>query len=55
MAEKGKRRIIWMPNELDQKAEAARKQLGLSKSGFYRYAIIEIIKQFALKDGEETE
>lgn len=53
MAEKGKRRIIWMPNELDQKAEAARKQLGLSKSGFYRYAIVEIIKQFALKEGEE--
>ena len=47
MTEKGKRRVIWMPNELDSKAEAIRKQLGLSKSGFYRFAIVEQIKQFA--------
>ena len=53
MSEKGKRRIIWMPNELDKKTEAIRKQLGLSKSNFYRYAIVEIVKQFALKEGEE--
>ena len=46
MSAKGKRRVIWMPNELYAKAEEARKQLGLSKSGFYRFAIVEIIKQF---------
>jgi hypothetical protein len=46
-----------MPNELDTKAEAVRKQLGLGKSGFYRFAIIEVIKQFVTtqKNGKSEE
>lgn len=43
--EHGKRRSVWLPDELDAKAEQARKQLGLGRSGFYRYAIVEVIKQ----------
>ena len=43
---KGKRRTVWLPNNLDRKAERVRKALGLSNSGFYRFAIVEVIKQF---------
>jgi hypothetical protein len=43
---KGKRRTVWLPEKLDRKAEKVRKALGLSNSGFYRFAIIEVIKQF---------
>jgi len=44
--ERGKRRTVWLPDRLDRKAENVRKVLGLSNSGFYRFAIIEVIKQF---------
>lgn len=43
---KGKRRTVWLPDKLDRKAERVRKALGLSNSGFYRFAIIEVVKQF---------
>jgi hypothetical protein len=53
--EKGIRRTVWLSTELDAKADRARKELGLGRSGFYRYCIVEIIKQFAFfeKDKEE--
>jgi hypothetical protein len=41
---KGKRRTVWLPTLLDQKAEETRAKLGLGLSGFYRFAIIETIK-----------
>lgn len=44
---KGKRRTVWLPNELDRKAEEARKNLGLGRSSFYRFAIIQVVKEFA--------
>jgi len=47
--EKGKRRTVWLPSKLDRKAENVRKALGLSNSGFYRFAIVEIIKQYQTK------
>ena len=47
IAQKGKRRTVWLPNELDQKAEDVRKSLGLGLSAFYRFAIIEVVKDFA--------
>jgi hypothetical protein len=43
--QKGKRRTVWLPTELDKKAEQARKTLGLGRSGFYRYAVIEVVKE----------
>ena len=43
---KGKRRTVWLPNSLDQKAEEARNCLGLGLSAFYRFAVIEVVKQF---------
>jgi len=51
---KGKRRTVWLPNALDDKAEQARKTLGLGQSQFYRYAIIEIVKELQLKPAEEN-
>jgi hypothetical protein len=54
---KGIRRSFWLPKEVDTKAEEVRKTLGLRTSAFYRFAIIELIKQFAqckttAKEGE---
>jgi len=40
----GIRRTVWLPKDLDEKAEALRKQLGLGRSGFYRFAIVELLK-----------
>jgi hypothetical protein len=40
----GKRRTVWLPSSLDQKAEETRAKLGLGLSAFYRFAIIETIK-----------
>jgi hypothetical protein len=53
--EKGKRRTVWLSDKLDQKAEEVRKILGLSHSGFYRFAIIEIIKQYQTKQFKQKE
>lgn len=48
--EKGKRRTIWLSHELDDKAEDIRKKLGLSHSGFYRFCVLEIVKQFGISE-----
>jgi hypothetical protein len=42
--EHGVRRTFWLPRELDEKVELARKELGLGRSGFYRFAVIETVK-----------
>jgi hypothetical protein len=44
----GIRRTFWIPKELDEKAEALRKQLGLGRSGFYRFAIVELLKNMII-------
>jgi hypothetical protein len=44
---KGKRRTVWLSNKLDKKAEEIRQKLSLGHPGFYRYAVVEVIKQFA--------
>lgn len=45
----GKRRTVWLPAKLEKKAEEVRKALGLGKSAFYRFAIVEIVKQYQTK------
>lgn len=50
----GKRRTVWLPNSLDQKAETTRKKLGLGLSAFYRFAIIETIKDMEVKENPKT-
>lgn len=46
--ETGKRRTLWLSNDLDDKAETIRKKLGLSRSGFLRYCVVEVVKDFAV-------
>jgi hypothetical protein len=38
-----------MPDQLDEKAEEIRKTLGLGLSAFYRFAVLEMIKQYQTK------
>jgi ACT domain-containing protein len=49
----GIRRTFWIPKELDEKAEAIRKQLGLGRSGFYRFAIVELLKDMVKTQNSE--
>jgi hypothetical protein len=50
--EKGKRRMVWLPTELDEKSEKARRVIGLGRSAFYRYAVIEMIRRLELHTDE---
>ena len=50
----GVRRTVWLPKDLDEKAEALRKDLGLGRSGFYRFAIVELLKEM-LKNQPQTQ
>jgi hypothetical protein len=50
---KGKRRTVWLPTELDKKADQARKTLGLGRSGFYRFAVIEVVKELHQRQIQE--
>jgi hypothetical protein len=43
--ELGTRRTVWLPTQLEKKVEEVRKALGLGKSAFYRFAIVELVKQ----------
>jgi ACT domain-containing protein len=52
--ESGIRRTVWLPKELDEKAEAIRKELGLGRSGFYRFAIVELLKDM-IKNQPQTQ
>jgi hypothetical protein len=53
--EKGKRRTVWLPTKLEKKVEEVRKTLGLTKSAFYRFAIVEIVKQYQTKQFKPKE
>jgi hypothetical protein len=50
--EKGIRRTVWLPTSLDAKAEEVRKELGLGRSGFYRYAITRIVESKITQERE---
>ncbi|MEM3640701.1 MAG: hypothetical protein QXH37_02100 [Candidatus Bathyarchaeia archaeon] len=50
--ESGVRRTVWLPIELDTKVEEARKLLGLGRSSFYRFAIIETLKSIIITDSK---
>jgi hypothetical protein len=43
--QKGTRRTVWLPAELEAKAEEVRRALGLGRSGFYRYAVTKIVER----------
>lgn len=44
----GRRRVVWMPHELDDLAERTRKRLGLTRSGFFRYAVTQLLQQLSV-------
>jgi len=48
--ESGVRRTFWLPKELDVKLEEARKTLGLGRSGFYRFAVVELLKSLLTQE-----
>jgi len=48
MEEKGQRRTFWIPNGLDAIIEEVRQRVGMSKSGFYRYAVVRLLEEMSV-------
>lgn len=48
----GIRRTFWMQKDLDEKVEEARVRLGLGRSGFYRFCVIETLKSMLTEPKE---
>lgn len=46
--EKGERRTFWIPNNLDSIIEEVREKLGMSKSAFYRYAVVRLLEEMSV-------
>lgn len=42
--EQGVRITVWIPTDLAEIIEDTRRKLGLSKSGFYRYAMLHLLE-----------
>jgi hypothetical protein len=51
--ENGVRRVVWIPQELDQEIENLRHNIGYTRSGFYRYALTRLIEQLFLTKQKE--
>jgi len=43
----GKRISVWIPLELDDLVDNYRKKLGISKSGFYRTAVLRYLEEIS--------
>jgi hypothetical protein len=52
--ENGIRRTVWLSRDLDAKVEQARQKLGLGRSGFYRYAVVEVVKELLCQGPKEN-
>jgi hypothetical protein len=48
MKEHGSRQLVWLSNDLFELTETVRVQLGLSKSGFYRYCILRTLDSMSI-------
>jgi len=48
LLEKGVRRVFWVPTDLDNLIENVRRKLGMSKSTFYRYAILRLLEDMSV-------
>lgn len=46
--ENGIRRVVWIPHELDMIIERVRKKLGLSRSSFYRNAVLRYLESLSV-------
>jgi len=54
IAEKGVRRVVWIPQKLDQEIENLRHNIGYTRSGFYRYALTRLMEQLLLTKQREV-
>lgn len=43
----GKRISVWIPPELDNLVDCYRRKLGISKSGFYRTAVLRYLEEIS--------
>ena len=48
LEETGKRQLVWLPNDLFELTEVVRKKFGMSRSGFYRYAITQLLQDLSV-------
>lgn len=46
--ENGVRRVVWIPNDLDLIIEKTRQRLGLNRSAFYKYAMMQLLQQLSV-------
>jgi hypothetical protein len=54
LIETGTRRVVWIPEKLDQEIETLRQKIGYTRSGFYRYAITRLMEQMLLSKRKEV-
>ena len=55
LKETGKRQLVWLPNDLFELTELVRKKWGLSRSGFYRYAITQLLQELSVLSAKAKE
>ena len=48
LKEHGSRQVVWLSHDLFELTETVREQLGLSKSGFYRYCILKTLDSMSI-------
>lgn len=48
LKEPGTRQLVWLPSNLFEITEIVRKKFGMSRSGFYRYAITHLLQQMSI-------
>lgn len=54
MEENGIRRVVWVPQKLDDEIENLRQKIGYTRSGFYRYAVTRLMEQMLLSKRKEV-
>jgi hypothetical protein len=54
LEENGIRRVVWVPQKLDDEIENLRQKIGYTRSGFYRYAVTRLMEQMLLSKRKEV-
>ena len=52
---KGKRRTFWIPDDLDGIIEDVRVKIGLTRSGFFRYAVVKLLHDIGILSSRAKE
>jgi hypothetical protein len=45
---KGTRQLVWLSTDLFELTEIVRKKWGMSRSGFYRYAVTQLLQELSI-------